>query len=276
MSRPVTGARVEHSAHDLSSSRQIAQLRDPNPEGDRLPVMAAIGSQIGQFIEWKRAEEERDRSLGLIQSIIDQSTAAIYVKDTKGRYLLINSSYTRIFGYDTLEVKGQTDHDLFPTRMADAYRENDRKVLLAGKPLEFEEVVPHPDGEHVYLSRKYPVRDAAGVTYALCGISTDITGQKLAEAAMLHDVSHLIEGVPAVLKRITALAPELTPEQSDRLADEVEKIGILVSQAQAVTRTTLTFTQRPPTVGPPQPRSALATPGSASGCRWSPRSSPMT
>jgi PAS domain S-box-containing protein len=244
MSWPVTEARVERNLQDLSSTRRISQLRDPDPGADRLPMMAAIGSRIGQFIKRKRVEEERDRSLRLIQSIIDQSTAAIYVKDTKGRYLFINSWFTRIFGHDTVDVKGQTDHDLFPARLAEAYRENDRKVLIAGKPLEFEEMVPHPDGEHFFLSRKYPVRDAAGITYALFGISTDITGRKLAEAAILHDISHLIDGMPPVLKRIAALASELTPGQSDRLADAVFKIDTLVSEVQAVTRTTCIFNQR--------------------------------
>ena len=46
------------------------------------------------------------------------------------------------------------------------------------------------------------------------------------------------------MKRVSALGPELAPEQSERLADAVKKVDILVNQARAVTRTTLTFIQR--------------------------------
>jgi hypothetical protein len=45
-------------------------------------------------------------------------------------------------------VAGKTDYDLFPEAHAKLYRENDLKVLRAGYPLEFEELVPQDDGTH--------------------------------------------------------------------------------------------------------------------------------
>jgi hypothetical protein len=41
--------------------------------------------------------------------------------------------------------------------------------------MELEEPVLQLDGVHTYLSVKVALRDAAGVPYGLCGISTDIT-----------------------------------------------------------------------------------------------------
>lgn len=61
------------------------------------------------------------------------------------------------------------------------YRANDQSVLEAKAALEWEEIVPQDDGIHTYLSIKFPLYDAVGVAYAVCGISTDITKRKQAE-----------------------------------------------------------------------------------------------
>jgi signal transduction histidine kinase len=48
-------------------------------------------------------------------------------------------------------------------------------------PMEFEEIAPHDDGLHTYVSVKFPLFDSSGAIYAVCGISTDITERKQME-----------------------------------------------------------------------------------------------
>jgi PAS domain S-box-containing protein len=122
----------------------------------------------------------RDRA-ELLGAMIDNSTRVIYLKDREGRYLLVNRQYETLFHLTCEEIAGKTDHDLFPRETADAFRANDLEVLAAGAPLEFEESVPQDDGLHTYLSNKFPLRDAAGLPYAVCGISADITDRKRSE-----------------------------------------------------------------------------------------------
>ncbi|MEE9542821.1 MAG: PAS domain S-box protein, partial [Thermodesulfobacteriota bacterium] len=128
--------------------------------------------------EQRRAQEELKKNEELLQNIIDNTTSVVYVKDLDGKYLLINRIFEELFHIDRLAIFGKRDHDIFPEDMADAFRANDKEVLDANTPVEFEEVAPHEDGPHTYISIKFPIDDNDGKPYAVCGISTDITERK--------------------------------------------------------------------------------------------------
>jgi PAS domain S-box-containing protein len=114
-------------------------------------------------------------------AILDNSPAVIYVKDWGGRFLFVNRRFEDLFHVTRAGVLGKTDDDLFPKEFADRFRENDRRVWETGDEIEAEEVAPHDDGPHTYVSVKFPLRDAVGRIDALCGISTDVTDRKRAE-----------------------------------------------------------------------------------------------
>ncbi|UCE63541.1 MAG: PAS domain S-box protein [Nitrospirota bacterium] len=160
--------------------------------------------------ERKFAEHAVRESEGRLQAILDGSSAVIYVKDLQGRYLLINREYESLFELDREEVKGQTDYDIFPKEIADAFRKNDQMVLKAGRPLQSEEIAPHEDGHHFYVSNKFPLRNAEGKIYAVCGISTDITERKRAEKA-LQESEERFRQVVEIIKEVFWLSnPEKT------------------------------------------------------------------
>ena len=122
-----------------------------------------------------------------LQSILDNSTAVIQVKDLEGRYLRINRRFEEIFKLRRSEILGKTDHELFPKEIADRFRANDLEVMQTGRPLEFEETAPQSDGLHNYISIKFPLFDDAGVVYATSGIFTDITDRKRVEEKLRHN-----------------------------------------------------------------------------------------
>jgi PAS domain S-box-containing protein len=119
-----------------------------------------------------------------LQAIMDNSPTAIYMKDLQGRYMLVNRKTEKIFGIDKQEVIGKKDEDVFPSETAEIVRTNDKNVLESGVPIELEEIIPLKDGFHTYISTKYPLMDASGKPYAICGISTDITERKKAEGSL--------------------------------------------------------------------------------------------
>lgn len=141
-------------------------------------VLVLHAKSVTQRRQTEQAARERER---IIESILENSPAVIYMKDLSGRYLRINRQYERIFGTRREDVLGKTDKDIFPPDVVIKIRANDLAVLESGKPAQFEEIVPQLDGLHTYLSVKFPIPDDSGQVYALCGISTDITDRSLAE-----------------------------------------------------------------------------------------------
>jgi PAS domain S-box-containing protein len=128
-----------------------------------------------------RAEEALRRHQQLLQDVINNTTAVIYVKYADGRYLLTNRRFEELFHVTTNQFVGHTDHEIFPRDIADAFRANDVTVLERNTTIEYEEYAPHPDGLHAYISIKFPLCDHTGKPYATCGISTDITERKRIE-----------------------------------------------------------------------------------------------
>jgi PAS domain S-box-containing protein len=130
--------------------------------------------------ERKLAERALQESQQRLQAVLDNTLAVIYLKDRRGRYLLANRRFSDLFHVRPADLLGHTDAEIFPAEIAARFCANDEEVAKAGVPLEFEEIAPHDDGLHTYLSVKFPILDAHGQVYATGGISTDITERKRA------------------------------------------------------------------------------------------------
>ena len=136
----------------------------------------------------KRAEDALRRNEQLLRNVADNTTAVIYVKDINGRFLFINRRFEQLFHLATEQIIGHTNHEIFPREFADAFRANDLQVLERNSTVEYEELAPHEDGLHTYLSIKFPLCDHTGTPYATCGISTDITERKRIETRLrIHE-----------------------------------------------------------------------------------------
>jgi len=132
----------------------------------------------------KEAEIALRQSEERLQAILDNSPAVIYLKDLQGRLIMVNRQFESLFHLTRSEIIGKRDCDLLAQEFAEVIAAIDQKVLEAGTAIQSEEVVPHEDGLHTYLSLKFPLLTSEGKPYALCGISTDITERKQAELAL--------------------------------------------------------------------------------------------
>ncbi|MEW5859037.1 MAG: PAS domain S-box protein, partial [Cyanobacteriota bacterium] len=150
---------------------------------DLLEMMAAIGSQIGQFMERKRTEEALRESQELFQSFMNHSPIAAFIKDEAGRYIYIKSLVKSLFQYTPDELVGKTDFDLLPAEVAQQLRINDAAVLARGEAIQVPETIQLEDGEQHFMSFKFPFQDASG-RKLLAGVAMDISDRIRAEEAL--------------------------------------------------------------------------------------------
>lgn len=179
------GANVVHVP--IRGSDELAQLGTSfNTMADRLQAQSVVLQQSNDDLE-KRVRERT----GLLNAILDNSTAVIYVKDLQGRFLLVNDRFSQLFHLTKEQVIGKTNHDIFDQATADALYATDQRVTGAAGALVEEEMVPQDDGVHTYLSAKCPLLDDMGQAYGIVGVSTDITDRKLAESRQLAQLERM-------------------------------------------------------------------------------------
>ena len=130
-----------------------------------------------------RADTLAQDAAGLRQ-ILDNSSVAIFVKNSAGRYLFANRRYCEFFGAGAGDIVGRHESEIEPAEVLQGFHANDLIVLKARAPRDFEEIVDLGEGPRVLLSTKFPLFDTHGEPYAVCGIATDITERKRTEDAL--------------------------------------------------------------------------------------------
>lgn len=130
----------------------------------------------------KHAERLLQQNEEQLQAILDHSPVAIWLKDLAGRYLKVNRQFEKNVGLSEGEIIGKTDSQIFSAKQAAEIGEHDQTVFQSGKAHEFDKVSERLDGVHTEHVFKFLVTTPKGKPYALCGIATDITRRKQAEA----------------------------------------------------------------------------------------------
>lgn len=143
--------------------------------------LGRLGAAITGAIDRRRLRESARQTEARLSAFLENSPSVAFIKDMEGRYLHVNPRFLQAFGKAAGAVLGRTDAEIFESRQAAEFCNNDRKVLETGAATTFEEHACYADGDHVSLVTKFPLRDGGGRIYALGGIATDITERTAAE-----------------------------------------------------------------------------------------------
>ena len=129
-----------------------------------------------------KAEEDLRENRRFLRELIENSGALIFVKNRDGCYKLVNRRWEEVTGLDRENVLGRTDEALFPGEIGRQFRRNDLRVMESGKVQEMEEILDGKHGRRFFLSVKFPLRSDDGTIDGICGMTTEITERKQAEA----------------------------------------------------------------------------------------------
>ncbi|MBC8074526.1 MAG: PAS domain-containing protein [Chloroflexales bacterium] len=172
-------------------------------------LQAEITSLKQQLADMQsRAAEELRQSQALLQGFIENIPSGVSVVDRERRILLINRQIEQNMGISRDQIVGKLQEELFPQEVVDEWAVSDRQVFDSGQPISAENVAPLPDGDHTFMSIKFPLADADGHVYAIGNIVTDITDQKRAEHEQLALREEIIAGQQSALRELsTPLIP---------------------------------------------------------------------
>jgi len=183
-----------------------------------------------------RAEQELRQAEERIRAILEYSPNWIFLKDTEGRYLMVNREIERVFGISQEQIKGKTDREIFPPEQAVEHRENDVKVLRAGLTMEFEETALLEDGPHTSIVHKFPLFDTHGNIYATGGVATDITERVRAEEELRRLSGELLRSQDEERRKIARDLHDSTGQDLVALATMLGQLRESIPSAERKSR----------------------------------------
>jgi PAS domain S-box-containing protein len=209
----------ERDTRTLRSERSIEPYEEVYTEADgrqsnwlSSDVPIQIEPRLPQYVvsvslditERKRNESAVRESRNLLRAIIDAVPMTVHVKDTDGRYVVVNADMAAQLGQPAESLIGKRVEDLFPAAYAREVREREQQLIATGEatPLFEEEFRDHSGRSSTWLARKVPLRDDHGIVKYIVSAGLDITDRKRAEETVRESqvlLRAIIDAVPATV-----------------------------------------------------------------------------
>ena len=169
------------------------------PDEQLLRTLRGVGTQVGQVLERKRAEE-------FLSNVLDNIPTPVYLRDPDGKFLLVNREYEKIHEVSRENIQSKCLSEIFPSELADEFAINDKDVIQRREVLVREENFERSDGSTIiFTAIKFPLVDLSGSIIGVGGVDFDITDRVNAEKQLASKEAQLrttLENMPGGLKAI--------------------------------------------------------------------------
>jgi PAS domain S-box-containing protein len=181
------------------------------PDEQLLATMTVLGSQVGQFVARRRAEEEVRASESRLRAMLDSALDAVVTMDACGGVTGWNRAAETIFGYRASEAIGHEMAELIvPPSLRDAHRRGLARFVETGRPVildrRLELTGMRRDGTEFPVELTITRIRFAGAP-AFTGYLRDITARTKAD----HELRASRARVVAVARRRAATYPTQPP-----------------------------------------------------------------
>src|SRR6266508_6461271 len=179
---------LARARHALAGAREA--LRTMNEEietraEERIAEALAASALLQEHIGARQQGETVLVDRNLLDALINNLPERIAVKDSQGRFVLVNAAMLLHMGASAPEqVVGKTDVDVHSPAVAAQLHADEQAIVQSGQPLinHEEALVDEQTGARSWvLTTEVPVRDSQGAIIGLVRMSRDITRRKLAE-----------------------------------------------------------------------------------------------
>ncbi len=185
-------ARFENEAAQLHRWYDVHAFRIGEPNEAKVAVFFDDITERKQIEEAVRESEERFRVF------MDNLPANAWAKDDQGRYVYLNRAYETFLGARMRDCTGKTDFDLWPPKIATAFKRVDDTVLATGKMLEATETaLVHGSVHRTWQNISFPFQDAKGRKH-VGGIGVDVTEKQIADER-LREYVRVVEGLEEMI-----------------------------------------------------------------------------
>ncbi len=176
--------RFDHRRVHPDRGLRVLTVRGDVVAGESGEPIRMFGT-VQDVTDRKQAENELKGSHDLLQSVMEGTTDAVFVKDLRGRYLMIKRAGAEALGKSVEEIIGKDDIELFSEEDGQEVIEADQEVLAAGETRTTEDTKA-AEGQmtRTFLSTKGPYRDGEGNVAGMFGVARDITDRKRYEEAL--------------------------------------------------------------------------------------------
>lgn len=186
-----------NSSYFKTEHRFEVQYRIVRPDGSIrwiwnrcFPIYNAEGTWIRQVMlisditNQKLLENDLYKSKAQLQAILDNIPYWAWLKDNKGKYVMVNQPFADNFHTTTDWIIDKTDFDLYPRELAHKFEESDKEVARVKKRILFQEVDDHAGELKWSETFKTPIFNEAHEIIGITGIARDITNRKKSELAL--------------------------------------------------------------------------------------------